>query len=78
MTALAPSPASTGCRAAAVAPDGRHVAFVRDGDLWAAALDGGGAAQRLTDDAEPGVFNGLAEFMAAEELDRYEGMWWSR
>jgi dipeptidyl-peptidase-4 len=65
-------------RASAVvgAPDGRHVAFVRDGDVWVAPLDGT-PPRRLTEDAEPGVFNGLAEFAAAEELDRYEGMWWS-
>lgn len=62
---------------AIVAPDGRHVAFVREGDVWVAPLDGT-PPRRLTSDAEPGVFNGLAEFIAAEELDRFEGLWWSR
>jgi dipeptidyl-peptidase-4 len=75
---LAPLPDVEGASAVAVAPDGRHVSFVRDGDLWAAALDGGAPPRRLTQDAEAGVFNGLAEFVAAEELDRYDGMWWSR
>jgi dipeptidyl-peptidase 4 len=65
-----------GASAAVGAPDGRHVAFVRDGDLWVAPLEDG-PPLRLTSDAEPAVFNGLAEFAAAEELDRYEGMWWS-
>jgi dipeptidyl-peptidase-4 len=65
-----------GVSCAVVAPDGRHVAFVREGDLWAASLDGV-PPRRLTADAEPGVFNGLAEFIAAEELDRHEGLWWS-
>jgi len=76
--ALASLPGVGGVSTAAVAPDGRHVAFVRDGDLWATALDGGAPPRRLTHDAEDGVFNGLAEFVAAEELDRHEGLWWSR
>ena len=60
---------------AKLAPDGRQVACVRDGDVWVAPLDGN--PWRLTDDAEAGVFNGLAEFIAAEELSRYDGLWWS-
>ena len=63
--------------AAAISPTGSHVAFVRDGDIWMVSLDGG-APRRLTTDAGDGTFNGLAEFIAAEELDRFEGMWWSR
>ncbi|HET6380399.1 MAG TPA: DPP IV N-terminal domain-containing protein [candidate division Zixibacteria bacterium] len=62
--------------AACLAPDGRHVAFVRDGDVWVAPLEGA-APWQLTRDAEPGVFNGVAEYVAAEELDRQRGMWWS-
>jgi dipeptidyl-peptidase-4 len=65
-----------GVSAASIAPDGSRAAYVADGDLWIAALDGT-SLQRLTRDAEPGVFNGLAEFAAAEELGRFEGMWWS-
>jgi dipeptidyl-peptidase 4 len=75
---LGPMPGVDGASATAVAPDGRHVAFVRDGDVWVAALEGATPPRRLTHDAEPGVFNGLAEFVAAEELDRQDGMWWSR
>jgi dipeptidyl-peptidase-4 len=75
---LAPLPGVEGASAAVVAPDGHHVAFVRDADLWVAALYGQTPLRRLTSDAEPGVFNGLAEFVAAEELSRYDGMWWSR
>jgi dipeptidyl-peptidase-4 len=61
---------------AVVAPDGRRVALVREGDLWVAPVDGS-PLRRLTDDVEPGVFNGLAEYVAAEELGRFEGLWWS-
>jgi dipeptidyl-peptidase-4 len=44
--------------------------------VWLAPLDGA-PPRRLTHDAEPGVSNGLAEYVAAEELDRFEGLWWS-
>jgi dipeptidyl-peptidase-4 len=57
-------------------PDGRLLAFVRDGDIWSVPVEGGRPA-RLTDDAEDGVSNGLAEYAAAEELDRFDGLWWS-
>ncbi len=57
-------------------PDGSLVAFIRDGDIWLTPIDGG-EPRRLTADAGDGVFNGLAEYAAAEELDRFSGMWWS-
>lgn len=75
--ACVPLPALDGAVEAALSPDGGSVAFVRDGDVWLAATDGDPQARRLTEDAEPGVTNGLAEYIAAEELRRFEGMWWS-
>ncbi|HEX5579672.1 MAG TPA: DPP IV N-terminal domain-containing protein, partial [Candidatus Limnocylindria bacterium] len=75
---LAPLPGVEDASVALLAPDGLHVAVVREGDLWVAPLGCDGPMRRLTSDAGPGVFNGLAEFVAAEELGRYEGMWWSR
>ena len=74
--ALEPMEAVDEVSCAIVAPDGLKVAFVRGGDLWVAPLDGT-SPQQLTENAEPGVFNALAEFIAAEELARYEGLWWS-
>lgn len=65
-----------GAQEARLSPDGRRIAFVRGGDLRVVASTGG-RVRRLTDDAEPGVFNGLAEYIAAEELGRQVGMWWS-
>ncbi len=56
-------------------PDGTRLALVRGGDLWVVGPNGGGI--RLTSDAEPGRFNGLPEYVAAEELDRFDGCWWS-
>lgn len=65
-----------GASGAAPSPDGSWVSIAMDGDLYLAAVRGG-SLRRITDDAEPGVFNGLAEFAAAEELDRFDGAWWS-
>lgn len=59
-----------------VSPDGRLVAYVRGGDLYVLPLEGG-AERRLTSDASGDVTNGLAEFIAQEEMDRSEGLWWS-
>jgi dipeptidyl-peptidase-4 len=76
LAGVRPLPDVDDASCAVLAPDGRHVAFVRGGDLWVAPIDGS-PPWRLTDDAEAGVFNGLAEYAAAEELDRFEGLWWS-
>jgi dipeptidyl-peptidase 4 len=51
--------------------DGRRIFFVRDGDVW--TIDGAGE-RRLTSHPE-GTTNGLAEFVAQEELDRLSGYW---
>ncbi len=56
-------------------PDGGRIALVRRGDLWIAPA--AGDPLRLTHSAAPGAFNGLAEYIAAEELDRFDGCWWS-
>jgi dipeptidyl-peptidase-4 len=58
-----------------ISPDGRHVAFVRDSDLWLLELDSG-AVRRLTQH-EPGIELGTAEFVAQEELDRKSGYLWA-
>jgi dipeptidyl-peptidase-4 len=61
---------------ATLSPDGAFVSFAMGGELCVAPVQGG-PPRRITNDAEEGVFNGLAEFSAAEELDRFEGAWWS-
>jgi len=57
-------------------PDGRQVAYVKNGNLWVQAL-AGGAPRALTTDATAAMFYGLAEFIAAEEFGRQRGFWWS-
>jgi dipeptidyl-peptidase 4 len=59
-----------------LSPDGKHVAFVRDSDLWLLEVDGSAAARRLTHH-EPELEYGSAEFVAQEELDRKSGYVWS-
>ena len=57
-------------------PDARSVAFVRGGELHVVDL-ADGRVRRLTDGAGGSVTNGLAEFVAQEEMDRDHGYWWS-
>ena len=54
--------------------DGERVVFVRDRELWTVrvATD---EARRLTFDATEVVSNGLAEFIAQEEMGRATGFW---
>ena len=59
-----------------VAGAGRHLSYVRDGDLYAYDVERG-VEERLTHDARDGVTNGLADFIAQEEMHRFDGHWWS-
>ena len=61
---------------ALLSPDGSLVSYSADGELYVAPIRGG-SPRRLTGDAEAGVSSGLADFIAAEELDRFEGAWWA-
>jgi dipeptidyl-peptidase-4 len=55
---------------------GTQVAYVKQGDLWVQSLKAG-PARRLTRTGSATRSTGLAEFIAAEELDRHQGFWWS-
>ena len=56
-------------------PTGRRVAYVSGGALHVLELDG--EDRVLASDDDPDVTWGVAEFVAAEEMDRGEGFWWS-
>jgi dipeptidyl-peptidase-4 len=62
-----------------ISPEGRHVALHHDDGVsvvdLAAAAAGRSSMRRLIE--EPGVAWGRAEFIAAEEMGRLRGMWWS-
>ncbi|HYS30437.1 MAG TPA: DPP IV N-terminal domain-containing protein, partial [Candidatus Limnocylindria bacterium] len=55
-----------------ISKDGRRIFFVRNSEVW--CVDDASERQ-LTYGSEPGVTNGLAEFVAQEELDRHHGYW---
>ncbi|NMO35604.1 prolyl oligopeptidase family serine peptidase [Streptomyces sp. GMY01] len=57
-------------------PDGRHVAYVAGGALRVVGAEGDGD-RALAEPESESVTYGLAEFIAAEEMDRTRGFWWS-
>ncbi|MFF1836213.1 alpha/beta fold hydrolase [Streptomyces sp. NPDC058231] len=57
-------------------PDGRHVAYVAKGALRVVGAEGDGD-RALAEPEDPHVSYGLAEFVAAEEMQRSRGFWWS-
>lgn len=59
-----------------LSPDGTRLAYARDGELRVLDI----ATRRevlLTEGARDGVFHGIAEYIAQEEMDRSSGFWWS-
>jgi dipeptidyl-peptidase-4 len=56
-------------------PTGERIAYVIDGALHVREIEGGGRV--LASGEEPDVTWGLAEFAAAEEMNRRRGYWWS-
>ncbi|MFJ3146402.1 alpha/beta fold hydrolase [Streptomyces halstedii] len=57
-------------------PDGRHVAYVTRGALRVVGADGEGDRAVAEPEDEHTTY-GLAEFVAAEEMARHRGFWWS-
>ena len=55
-------------------PKGERVAYVSGRSLCIADLDG---TTRIIEDPDPNVSWGSAEFIAAEEMGRMRGYWWS-
>ncbi|PPJ42895.1 MULTISPECIES: S9 family peptidase [unclassified Pseudoxanthomonas] len=59
-----------------ISPKGGFVSFIRDRNLWVIALADGKEVQ-LTRDGSDTIGNGVAEFVADEEMDRHTGYWWA-
>ncbi|MFI2370981.1 alpha/beta fold hydrolase [Streptomyces sp. NPDC018833] len=57
-------------------PDGRHIAYVARGALRVTGAEGDGD-RALAEPEDGNVSWGLAEFIAAEEMGRSRGFWWS-
>jgi len=60
------------------APDGQSLAYVQGGNLFVLPLGASAKPRQLTTDGSDTVTWGLAEFIAAEELSRQRGYWWSK
>jgi dipeptidyl-peptidase-4 len=59
-----------------VSPQGGFVSFIRARNLWVIDLATGKEIQ-LTEDGSDTIGNGVAEFVADEEMDRHTGYWWA-
>jgi dipeptidyl-peptidase-4 len=57
-------------------PDGKHVAYVRGHDLYVTEV-ASGRERRLTRGGSEALTHGLAEFIAQEEMGRFQGYFWS-
>src|SRR5215831_3993903 len=57
-------------------PHGNYVSFIRDQNLWIVEL-ATGKERQLTRDGGGTVSNGVAEFIAQEEMNRDTGYWWA-
>lgn len=59
-----------------LSPQGQHVSYVRDGNLFVTnTLDL--VEVQLTNDGSASLTNGLPDFLAAEEMHRFHGHWWA-
>lgn len=61
---------------AQISPTGRYVSFVREQNIYVIDLKSGKETQ-LTSDGKGTVRNGMAEFVAQEEMGRMTGYWWA-
>lgn len=61
---------------AKLSPHSRYVSFIRDQNLFVIDLRSG-QERALTTDGKGLIQNGVAEFVAQEEMDRSTGYWWS-
>ncbi|MEI6045384.1 MAG: S9 family peptidase [Chloroflexota bacterium] len=68
---------SQGAQEARLSPDGSKIAFVRDNELQVVETNGETPVRTTTSGACDGITNGLAEYVAQEEMDRSSGYWWS-
>jgi len=61
---------------ASISPRGGHVSYIRDQNLRVYDL-ASGTDKALTEDGGGAIKNGMAEFVAQEEMDRNTGYWWA-
>ena len=59
-----------------ISPKARFVSFIRERNLWVIDLKNNSEIQ-ITSDASDVIANGIAEFVADEEMSRHTGYWWA-
>jgi len=59
-----------------ISPRGSYVSFIRERNLWVIDLKSAKEIE-ITNDASDVIANGIAEFVADEEMDRHTGYWWA-
>jgi dipeptidyl-peptidase-4 len=59
-----------------LSPKGAHVTYVHEKNLYVHER-ATGETRQLTHDGGGTITNGLPDFIAAEEMNRYDGYWWS-
>ncbi len=57
-------------------PDGRRVAAIKDNELFVLDL-ADNQVRQITHGASDTLTHGVAEFVVQEEMDRFNGFWWS-
>jgi dipeptidyl-peptidase-4 len=62
---------------AQLSPDGEHVAYVQDAEVYVIPFAGGEPHQVTEGARSTGRTNGLADYIAQEEMARQHGFWWS-
>lgn len=60
-----------------LSPQGNWISFIRDNNIFIYNLQAKQLVQ-LTTDGGGAIKNGMAEFVAQEEMDRMTGYWWSK
>jgi dipeptidyl-peptidase-4 len=61
-----------------LSPTGDRVAYVRGRELWVSDLDADAVLLAGPEDSDADTVSwGSADFVAAEEMNRYRGFWWS-
>ena len=64
-----------------LSPTNRYLSYVRDNDLYIRDISNPHSIDgeiRITADGDEVVSNGLADFIAAEEMHRHIGHWWAK
>lgn len=75
-TATEVSPAAAELADPRLSPRGNWLTWVSGGDLWILHL-GDRRVLRVTSGGSEVITHGLAEFIAQEEMHRFEGYWWA-